>query len=329
MRSDYIMGYSKQTYIKAKKILKQRRIQAEETASLHRAEVAKKCPELLDIERQMAETGLSAIKTVCTGVDAKPIIDKLSKKNLELQACRKEILLTYGYPEDYLAPKYTCPICKDTGSVNSQPCACYTNLLKEQAYKQLAEETPLALCDFDSFTLSLYADTPDENGLIPREEMEGIYKFCKGYAQNFSLQSNSLFLYGKTGLGKTHLSLAIAAEAIHKGYGVIYGSAQNLLSKLERERFGKAEDMETESLLLDCDLLILDDLGTEFTTSYTVSEIYNIINSRGLRQKPTIINSNLNFSELQAKYSDRITSRILGSYTVLHFCGGDIRIALR
>lgn len=323
------MGYSKKTYATVQKILRERRQKAEQIAAAHKAEVAKKCPELLEIERQMAETGLSAIKTIGAGKNAGAIVQNLAKKNHELQECRKELLREFGYDENYLTPPYTCPICEDRGYVDNKTCACYERLLKEQAYKQLADETPLALCDFNSFSLSLYANTPDENGLIPREEMEGIYRFCKSYAQNFSLESNSLFLYGKTGLGKTHLSLAIASEAIHKGYGVIYGSTQNLLSKLEKERFGRAEDEDTESLLLNCDLLILDDLGTEFITSYTVSEIYNIINTRGLRRKPTIINSNLNFSELQAKYSDRITSRILGSYTVLHFCGGDIRIALR
>ena len=137
--------------------------------------------------------------------------------------------------------------------------------------------------------------------------MEGILSFCKGYAKDFTPHSGSLFLYGKTGLGKTHLSLAIAAEVIKRGYGVIYG----------------------ESLLLDCDLLILDDLGTEFTTAFTVAEIYNIVNTRDLQKKPTIINTNLNFKEFTDKYSDRVTSRILGSYTVLHFLGNDMRIQLR
>lgn len=323
------MGYSKKTYAKVQRILKERRQMAERTVAQHKAEFANKCPEVLKIEREMAQTALSAIKTVGSGQDVAEIIPNLAARNLELQEERKELLQKNGFPENYLMPQYVCPICEDKGYVDGKTCVCYEKLLKEQAYAQLAEETPLSLSDFESFTLSLYSNQPDENGLIPREEMKGIYQFCKGYAENFSLESDSLFLYGKTGLGKTHLSLAIAAKAINKGFGVIYGSAQNLLSKLESERFGRTENEDTESLLLNCDLLILDDLGTEFTTGYTVSEIYNIINTRGLRRKPTIINSNLDFSELQKKYTDRITSRILGNYTVLHFCGGDIRIALR
>ena len=323
------MGYSKEIYVQANKILEQRRQKAMQIASMHKSQVYKACPKIMDIERQMAKTGLDAIKTVGAGKNAAVTIQNLAKENLKLQQERKELLLAHGFPADFLLPKYTCSICEDKGSVDGTKCVCYEKLLKELAYEKLAAQTPLSLSDFNSFSLQFYSTEKDANGLVPKEEMQAIFEFCKSYAKNFSEKSDSLFLYGKTGLGKTHLSLAIASEVIQKGYGVIYGSAQNLFSKLEKERFGKAIDEDTESLLLDCDLLILDDLGTEFSTGFTVSEIYNIINTRGLRQKPTIINSNLDFSELQRKYSDRITSRILGSYMVLHFCGGDIRIALR
>lgn len=324
------MGYTQETYKEATRILRERREKAERTAELHRAEVKAKCPQLAVIEQEMANTGLRAIHTVGAGKSAKETIESLAKYNLELQEQRKQLLLDNGYPENYLHPAYTCPICEDKGvDENGNACACYQKLLKETAYALLAKQTPLRLCGFDDFTLSQYPNTPDANGNIPREEMEGILSFCKGYAKDFTPHSGSLFLYGKTGLGKTHLSLAIAAEVIKLGYGVIYGSAQNLLSKLEKERFGKAKDEDTESLLLDCDLLILDDLGTEFTTAFTVAEIYNIVNTRDLQKKPTIINTNLNFKEFTDKYSDRVTSRILGSYTVLHFLGNDMRIQLR
>lgn len=324
------MGYTKETYQEAARVLRERREKAERTAEAHRAEVKAKCPQLIVIEQEMASTGLRAIKTVGAGKGAKETIEKLAKYNLELQAQRKQLLLDNGYPENYLRPNYTCPICEDKGiDKDGNPCACYQKLLKETAYALLAKQTPLRLCGFDDFSLSQYPNTPDANGNIPREEMEGILAFCKGYAKNFTPNSGSLFLYGKTGLGKTHLSLAIAAEVIKLGYGVVYGSAQNLLSKLEKERFGKAQDEDTESLLLDCDLLILDDLGTEFTTAFTVSEIYNIINTRLLQQKPTIINSNLNSKEFKTRYTDRVASRVFGSYTVLHFLGNDMRIQLR
>ncbi len=321
------MGYSKQIYKQAAAELRARRERAQADAELHKAQFIEKCPVVLDIESEMAKTGLEAVRAVGAGKNALEIVNRLAKYNLELQAKRKELLLENGFPENFLQPAYICPKCADTGVVDGAPCECYQKLLKELAYKELAVATPLKLCGFDSFSLSVYTDVPDESGIAPRQEMAEILACCKNYAEQFTPDSGSLFFFGNTGLGKTHLSLAIAQTVIQKGYGVVYGTAQNLLTKLEKERFGRAEDADTESLLLDCDLLILDDLGTEFTTSYTVSAVYNIVNTRSLRGKPTIINTNLRIAELENKYTDRVVSRILGSYTVLHFQGDDLRIA--
>lgn len=323
------MGYSKQIYARAAEILRQRREQAETQALVRRAQVLQKCPEIEKIERQMAQTGLAAVRAIGAGDKAEEVIRALAVRNLELQEKRRTLLAQNGFPANCLQPAYACPICSDTGSVDGHACACYEKLLRELAYQELAQESPLKLSDFDSFRLDLYATVPDSNCLIPREEMEAILQLCKNYAATFSDESGSLFLYGKTGLGKTHLSLAIAAAVIEKGYGVVYGSAQNLLGKLEKEHFGKAPDTDTESLLTDCDLLILDDLGAEYTTGFTRAAVYNIVNTRLLCARPTILNSNLDFKELETKYSDRVSSRILGSYTVLHFVGGDMRIRLR
>ena len=154
--------------------------------------------------------------------------------------------------------------------------------------------------------------------------MESVLNYCKEYAADFSRRSPSLLLYGKTGLGKTHLSLAIAGKAVEEGYGVIYSSAQNLFNKLEKDKFGKA-DTNTEETILDCDLLIIDDLGAEFTTQFTVSALYNIVNSRELEGKPTIISTNLMPEQLTKAYGERIASRILSNYVMLYFDGSDIR----
>ena len=157
--------------------------------------------------------------------------------------------------------------------------------------------------------------------------MGEIAQFCKDYALDFSLESPSLFMHGATGLGKTHLSLAIANEAIARGYGVVYGSAPNMFSQLEREHFGRQYNNERtyEQELLETDLLIIDDLGVEFSTPFTVSCVYNIINSRILSRKPTIIRTNLTPRELEDKYTQRITSRIIGGFVSLRFIGRDIR----
>ena len=155
--------------------------------------------------------------------------------------------------------------------------------------------------------------------------MEDIFRFGTGYAQRFSLHSPSILMTGATGLGKTHLSLAIAREVIEKGYGVVYGSAQNFMLQIERERFGRSESSESERQLQECDLLILDDLGVEFLTQFVSAAVYNLINTRLMAERPTIISTNLSISELESRYSERVVSRIIANYRVLPFIGRDVR----
>ena len=155
--------------------------------------------------------------------------------------------------------------------------------------------------------------------------MSEILEYCKCYAEDFSPDSESLYMHGATGLGKTHLSLAIANVVAEKGFRVIYDSAQNLLSSLEKEKFSYSNSGEREKEVLECDLLIIDDLGSEFSTQFTTAAVYNIVNTRNNRSKPVIISTNLTDTELEAKYSQRITSRIIGEYVSLLFIGRDIR----
>ncbi|MBP5459595.1 MAG: ATP-binding protein, partial [Clostridia bacterium] len=165
-----------------------------------------------------------------------------------------------------------------------------------------------------------------ETGVDVYNRMAQIYSYCEAYAEDFSLSSPSLILYGNTGLGKTHLSLAIAGKAIEKGFNVVYGSAHNLLSEIEKEHFGRLKtDDSPEDNVLNADLLILDDLGAEFGTSFTVSMVYNIINTRLLKGLPTIISTNLWYDEISDKYGNRVYSRIIGNYTPLEFAGRDVR----
>jgi DNA replication protein DnaC len=152
-----------------------------------------------------------------------------------------------------------------------------------------------------------------------------VLEYCKNYAEDFGTDSESLYLHGATGLGKTHISLAIANTVAEKGYSVIYDTAQNILSSLEREKFGHNNNGEREKEILECDLLIIDDLGSEFSTQFTVAAIYNIINTRLLSSKPTIISTNLSIDELTDRYTPRVTSRIVGCYTIKQFKGSDIR----
>lgn len=316
------MAYSKETYKKAEQELAQRRNRAlAEREDRHRIAV-ESVPEILETEERMSAAGLATIKALGMGaVDAKEYIRKLSEINLNAQAQRRMFLKKAGFPEDWLDVHYSCSKCEDKGFVNGIMCDCFKDLLKSLEYEKLCSKLPVGSCRFDNFKLDYY---PDGAGTSPRRRMESVLNYCKTYATDFSRRSPSLLLYGKTGLGKTHLSLAVAGKAVESGYGVIYTSAQNLFNKLEKEKFGRS-DGNTEETILDCDLLIIDDLGAEFTTQFTVSALYNIINSRELEGKPTIISTNLTPEQLTSTYSERIASRILSNFVMLYFDGSDIR----
>jgi len=316
------MAYSVELLEKARGILEERRKSAEEAAESRHREVIKKCPEIGVIENEIASAGLNIIK--CLGMksdDAKRYIDSLAEQNISAQEKKADLLKENGFDRDYLEIPYACKKCEDTGFADGKFCECHLKLLKQLACEELSKTSRLSLSSFDSFRLDYYSNESD------REKMDDIFNYCKDYSADFSTESPNLYFYGDTGLGKTHLSLAIADKVVKKGYNVVYGSAQNLLSKIEREKFGKSDDPDgtTEEKLLDCDLLILDDLGAEFSTQFTVSAIYNIVNTRINAGLPTIISTNLEYEEIEKKYSQRIASRIIGNYVTIGFCGEDIR----
>lgn len=321
------MAYSKNIHLKARQTLAERKEKAERERKMRHDEICLKFPEILTAEREMARTGAEAVKAIGMGADAAAYIEKISKVNLQAQAMREKILTENGYDKDYLKTKYTCEKCRDTGSDGEYICECYRRLTKSLAFEELCRSSPMQLCSFDDFKLNYYPERLDpETGVVPREHMTNILRFCRVYAKDFTTDSQSLLLYGKTGLGKTHLSLAIAGAVIDKGYAVVYDSTPNIMNKLEKEHFGKAQtNDDTMEMLSSCDLLILDDLGAEFQTSFTVSALYNIINNRLLSSLPTIISTNLDPKALEEKYTERIASRFIGTYINLGFCGNDVR----
>lgn len=322
------MSYNQRIYERATNELQRRRDRALAEQKKRHDEAVLKLPRLLALEKKMAETGLAAVKAIGMGGDVKKYINELAAQNLAAQEERVKLLQKAGYPKDFLEAHYVCGKCEDAGVVNGIYCDCRATLLRSLAYAELSELSPVVNSSFETFTPDYYPKAADaETGISPYSRMKEIFNFCRDYAEDFDLSSPSLFMHGKTGLGKTHLSLAIAGYIVNNGFGVIYGSAQNLLTRLERERFGRnyEESGYAEQALLDCDLLILDDLGAEFSTTFTVSAIYNIINTRISRGLPVIINTNLTPEELEQKYSQRITSRIIGNYKSLQFCGRDIR----
>ena len=316
------MSYSAEYLEKARQVLEERRNDAEEKAKQRRLEVLKKCPEIGNLESEIASAGLGIIKSLgMKSEDAKKYINTLAEKNIAAQKKRTDLLRLNGFSEDYLEIPYTCMKCSDTGFYKGKFCSCHLKILEQLTSEELSKTSRLKLSTFDSFSLDYYRSETD------RLNMKDILEYCRDYASDFSLESPSLYFYGDTGLGKTHLSLSIANEVIKSGFNVVYNSAQNLLSKIEREKFGRSgePDGTTEEKLLNCDLLILDDLGAEFSTQFTVSAIYNIINTRINSGMPTIISTNLEYDEIEKKYTQRIASRIIGNFVTIEFCGEDIR----
>lgn len=325
------MGYSSSVYKAASDTLHERRLNAEKAAERRKEEVYKRFPRVKELEKQISMGGIKTARAVLAGGDVEEAVSKLRDQNLAMQAEVKRILTDNGYPANYFEPKYFCKKCEDKGyyDINGKTvrCSCMKSALVTCACAELNRYAPLSLSTFESFDLEYYDKSINPKvKTSPYEHMSKVFRFCQNYADNFSKNSESILMSGETGLGKTHLSLAIANEVIKKGYGVVYASAPPIISKLEKEYFSSDKDGSLFSMLADCDLLIIDDLGTEFYSQFAVSQFYNLFNSRMLSNKPIIINTNLTITELKEKYTDRFVSRICGNARQLDFLGRDIRI---
>lgn len=330
------MPYSQEIYHIAKERLAERRQQALRMSEFNRDQLYHEIPRLGEINSELMSVGAAIAKSVVTASsDESNELKTLSEKSLRLQAEQEKILEEHHIAPAVFEPRYYCEKCSDTGYVEEANrtvvCDCLQKLMADVAAEQLSANLPLSECTFDNFSLEYYSKEPDILGKIPFNRMTNIYNYCISYADTFHSHSKSLLMKGGTGLGKTHLSLAIANEVIKKGASVIYTSAPQILSKLEREHFNyRYDDQEdTFNSLLKCDLLILDDLGTEFVSDFTRSCVYNLFNSRILANKPMIISTNLQLEELITTYSQRFVSRLIGACDRLDFIGEDIRTAQR
>lgn len=320
------MAYKNSVYQKAINILQKRRDGAmlDQQDRIRRA--MEKIPELSEIQAELSRIGYSISFLLFRSEDPKAEVEKLQAQSKKLQERKKALLVQNGFEEDALSIKYTCPVCNDTGFVNERMCTCHRELLKEIERNAIRKIAPVDDCTFDSFCVEYYPEEAAENGVSTRRKAQNILDSCRTYAQTFNAHSPNLMFMGGTGLGKTHLSLAIANVAINKGYSVVYGSAQNILSDLQSESFGRTDNIYyNEYDVLSADLLIIDDLGTEFKNQFSVACLYNIINTRLLKRKPVIISTNFTFEDLERDYNQRITSRIAGEYSILVLEGNDIR----
>lgn len=261
------------------------------------------------------------------GLDAR--IAKIRSEHAAVSQAYDQVLADMGYSRDYILPRISCKLCNDTGYYQGKMCSCLKKKAVKEGYRASGIGKLLEKQRFDNFDLNFYSDRPEAPGKdSPREMMQEIYEFCRHYAETFTTESPSLLFIGGTGLGKTHLSSAIAGTVIERAYDVVYESAPAVAAIFEKERFDSEEDALGTRRLMEAELLILDDLGTEPSTKTSSSAIYRLINHRVLvNNLPTIISTNLTYRQLEKEYDSAVLSRLLGEFNVKLFRGEDIRMA--
>ncbi len=313
------MAYRKEILHKVRQEYNQKRNRALGEAARRLSELHEKYPDLAAIDSALARTGMNLVSEIVKGSDG--IAERVAAVRLEnerLQKDRADMLVFYGFSPDYTDVAYECRACQDTGHVGVEPCLCYKQALAREALVYAGLDRLADKQSFDNFDLKYYQG--DNRAL-----MEKVLAFCKRYAESFHAKADSLLFIGNTGLGKTHLSTSIAVSIVNKGHEVVYASAPNLFSALEAEKFGREASLTMQEVL-DAEFLLIDDLGTENPSALNNNFLYNIINTRLITAKPTLINTNLMPAELMKRYTDRLASRLLGEYAVLRFAGNDIRL---
>jgi len=326
------MSFDSKILNQARELHTQQKLAHGRALEVRRETAYAKAPRLREIDQALRNTVRNMIQiTLEQDENPEARLEALGEENQALQAESRRVLLAHGYPEDYLDDTPVCTLCKDLSTNDTGICDCLRELYRTLQAKELSSLLNLGEENFDAFSLNYYDDRTIDSrfGMTARENMAEIFTFCKRYADTFGEDSMNLFLIGDPGLGKTFLSTCIAKVASENGHSVVYDTAHHLFARFEAEKFGRSEDPEAAqseiNRYLSCDLLILDDLGTEMVTSFVVSTLYTLINTRLLRKKPTIISANYSLEALASKYSPQIMSRLEGEYEVLTFFGRDIR----
>lgn len=290
----------------------------------------KEVPRLKEIDDAIASCSVAQARKLLDGD-----LTALASLKEQLAAYRlqkEKLLASLGYPADYFLPSYTCPACKDTGFIDGKRCHCFKQAAINLVYTQSNIQDILTVQNFKNFSFDYYSDE-DVNpatGLSSLATAKDAVAKCMDFIKNFDNEFSNLYFYGDTGIGKTYLSNCVAKELLDSGHSVIYFTAFQLFDILSRRIFDKEEDaIEAHKNIFDCDLLIIDDLGTELANSFTTSQLFLCINERILREKSTIISTNLGMNQLADLYSERVLSRISSHYTLIKLFGADIRILKR
>jgi len=316
------MGYNRADYVRIKNEYNNKYARARQAADRCRDEVHDKVPEVAELDRMLSRTGSEIMGIIVSGGErVEERVNALKERNLALQARRAELLMANGYPADYTDVKYECDKCNDSGFIDERICDCMKRALVLAGYESSGLGGLIRTQSFDNFSLDYY-----RTGGGNYDMMQRFAEILKEYAKGFSSETyENYLLMGGTGLGKTHLSTSVAKEVIDRGFDVCYVTAVGMIGDFEDKRFGHGDNGDNTDRYYTSDLLIIDDLGTEVVNQFTLSCIYDVINSRINKRKCTIINTNLNQNEIEAKYNERITSRLFGEYYPIIFRGTDIR----
>ncbi len=321
------MGYEKEVLARARARYAQAVEEHKQAQNRRREEIYERLPEVKELDVQIRQTMADVMAQAFRhGEDPTQAVAESRRKNLYLQQRRRDLLRQAGLSEPGEGPM--CRQCSDTGYVGEKMCACLEALCQEEQRKELTSLLSQNVT-FDDFSLEYYPTAVNPaTGLSPRRQMELIYETCVNYASHFvPRRGKNLLMSGEPGLGKTFLSACIAREVVSRGYSVVYDTAIHVFACLEKQKFGGGtpEDTRMAERVMECDLLILDDLGTEMPTAFIAPALYSVINGRLMGEKPTIISTNFNIQQLSARYTPQITSRIAGEYSILSFAGQDIR----
>ena len=326
------MGYDGTILRRALEQKRAQRTARQEAQEKRRREIYDRLPRVEEIDRQLQSTLFQVMgQALAAGRDPAQAMASIREENMALQEEQRRLLVQHGYDADALEERPVCPLCKDTGYQSTEPCDCVKALYAQEQNKELSKLLDLGNQSFGAFSLRWYSPLPwTGKTLSPRENMELIVEICKGYAAQFeTFGISNLFLSGGPGLGKTFLSACIAKDVSAQGYSVVYDTAVQILGQFEAQKFSRDPQgaaRQDVKRYLNCDLLIVDDLGSELTTPFIQSALYTLLNHRLDKGYHTVISSNLSLEEIRTRYTPPIYSRIAGRYQELCFYGEDIRL---
>ncbi len=321
------MAYSSDVIKRARDRLALEKADRESEYQRHLMEAYSRVPRLRELDRKMQQTVLEAAQLVFTkGADVTRALEEAKQRNLALQQ-ERGALIDAHFEEGFLDDSPICSRCGGDGYIGTTMCECLQELCRQEQKKELSllsgsKET------FAQFKLDYYSDQYDAKyGASPRDIMKLTFERCRRYANTFTENAGNLMFIGGTGLGKTFLSACIAGTVADRGYSVVYETASRLFGKMELAKFSGSEEARAEvAKYTACDLLILDDLGTEMPGQFVTAALYSLLNERLLAGKPMVISTNLNVEEMARRYSPQIASRIHGEFARLTFVGEDIRV---